>query len=84
MSKANWNGRIVVRNTEKLPRIGEYVQYCVNYYLENDMAQSFFPSWKSCSIRRSENPAVIFWYDILKTGTMRVVAYTEMAKSKGA
>lgn len=77
MSKANWNGRIVVRNTEKLPRIGEYVQYCVNYYLEND-------GWKSCSIRRSENPAVIFWYDILKTGTMRVVAYTEMAKSKGA
>lgn len=72
MNSATWNGRIVVTNTEKLPRIGEYVQYCVDYYLEND-------GWKRCAVRRSEKPVVIFTYDILKTGTMRVVAYTESA-----
>lgn len=70
MSSANWNGRIVVSNTEKLRGIGSIVQDCVDYYLDHD-------NWKSCAMRMNDGSNVTYWYDILKGGTMKVIAYTE-------
>lgn len=67
-SKIEWNGRIVVSNPDRLEQIGSLVQHCVGYYLEND-------GWKSCGMRIKNGRENIVWYDILKTGTMKVVAY---------
>lgn len=71
--KYDWNGRILVNQLDHSPFAGEMIQYCIDYYNEND-------GWNTCGMKYGDG-----WhcgYDILKSGTMKIVIYHEPGKEK--
>lgn len=72
MSKIyKWNGRIVVTNKDFCPNTGEYIQQCIDYYNDNDQ-------WQHCLTTHGRPVKWVSYYEILKTGTMKIHIYKEV------
>lgn len=66
----HWNGRIVVTNKNKAGNIGDKIQECVDYYTQNE-------EWQHCLFTIGEPIKWVIYYEILKTGTMKIHIYKE-------
>jgi hypothetical protein len=69
MTKKSWNGKLLVKQIDRCPFLGEIVQNAVNYHVMND-------GWPQCVSKYGNS--WVSYYEILKSGTMKIIVWQEL------